>query len=88
MQCCLDLPELTLHKKITCTMLAHTQQITLYKKKKSTMMSGSVWANIAQGNHLCNNGAWLTENFYEENNLYNVVSTMQGQHSIGILSSY
>ena len=86
MQCCLDLPEPTLHKKITCTILAHTPQTTLYKKK-STLLSGSVWANIAQGNHLCNVGPWLTDNFYEENNLYNVVSTMLGQHCIGILSS-
>ena len=52
------------------------------------MLSGSVWANIAQGNHLCNVGPWLTDNFYEENNLYNVVSTMLGQHCIGILSSH
>ena len=34
-----------------------------------------------------NVGQWLTDNFYEENNLYNVVSTMLGQHCIGILSS-
>ena len=46
-----------------------------------------VWiylGNIAQGN--CNVDPWLTDNFYEENNLYNV-STMLGQHCIGILSS-
>ena len=51
------------------------------------MVSGSVWANLAQGNHLCNVGPWLTDNFYEENNLYNVVSTMLEQHCIEILSS-
>ena len=52
------------------------------------MLSGSIWANIAQGNHLCNVGPWLTDNFYEENNLYNIVSTRLGQHCIGILSSH
>ena len=52
------------------------------------MLSGSVWANIAQGNHLCNVGPWLTENFYEKNNLYNAVPTMLVQHRIGILSSH
>ena len=47
-----------------------------------------MWANIAQGNHLCNVGPWLTDNFYKENNLYNVVSTMLGQHCIRILSNH
>ena len=32
MQCYLDLPEPTLHKKNTCTMLAHTSQTTLHEK--------------------------------------------------------
>ena len=31
-----------------------------------------MWADIAQRNNLCNVGPWLTDNFYEENNLYNV----------------
>ena len=43
-----------------------------------------MWANIAQRNYLLSVGIWLTDNFYEENNLYNVVSTMLGQHCIGI----
>ena len=51
------------------------------------MLSESVWANIAQRNRLWNVGPLLTDNFYEENNLYNVVSTFLGQHCIGILSS-
>ena len=38
--------------------------------------------------YLCNVGPWLTGYFYEENNLYNVVSTMLGQHCTGILSSH
>ena len=58
-----------------------------FGQKKSTVLSGSAWANITQGNHLCNAGPWLTDNFYEENNPYNVVSTILGQHCIGILSS-
>ena len=32
-------------------------------------------------------GSWLADNFYEENNLCNVVLTTLGQHCIGILSS-
>ena len=36
------------------------------------MLSGSIWANIVQGNYLRNVGPWLTDNFYEENNLENV----------------
>ena len=31
-QCCLDLPELTLHKKITFAMLGHCPQTTLHRK--------------------------------------------------------
>ena len=51
------------------------------------MVSGSFWANIAQGNHQCNVGQWQTDNFYEQNDLSNVVSTMLGQNCLGILSS-
>ena len=56
------------------------------------MLSQSVWANIAQGNHLCNHSmqCWpiqLKDNFFEENSPYNVVSTMLGQHCIEILFS-
>ena len=51
------------------------------------MVSGSFWVKLAQGNHLCNVGPWQTDNVYEENNLYNVVSTMLGQHCIKMLSS-
>ena len=51
------------------------------------MLSGSVRANIVLGNHLCNVVPWLTENFYEENTLCNVASTMLGQHCLEILSS-
>ena len=51
------------------------------------MVSGSFCIDIAQGNNLCNVGPWQTDNFYEKNNLYNVVSTMLGQHCIGILSN-
>ena len=58
-----------------------------FHTKRSTMLSGSVWAKIAQGNHLCNVCPWLTDNIYEENNLYIVVLTMLGQYYIRILSS-
>ena len=52
-------------------------------------MSGSIWANILQHftNYLCNVGPCLTDNVYEENNLYNALSTILGQHCITILSS-
>ena len=30
-----------------------------------------MWVNIAEGNFLHNVGPWLTENFYEEDDLYN-----------------
>ena len=43
--------------------------------------------NIAQGFYLFSVGSWLTDNIYEENNLYNVVLTILGQHCIGRLSS-
>ena len=54
--------------------------------KAQAQLCNFVWANIAQGNHLCNVCPWLTDNFYEENNLYNVASTMLVQYCIGILS--
>ena len=50
------------------------------------MVSGFFWVNIAQGNHLCYVGPRQTDNFYETNNLYNVLSTMLGPHCITILS--
>ena len=40
-------------------------------------------ANITQGRHLCSVGPKLIEHFYEENNLYTVLSTILGQHCIG-----
>ena len=76
-QCCFDLSEPTLHKKITCTMLA-PYSTNNFAHNKFTMLFGSVWANITQRNNLWNVGLWLTDNFYEENKLYNVVSTMLG----------
>ena len=54
--------------------------------KAQEQLCNFVWANIAQGNHLFNVCPWLTDNFYEENNLYNVASTMLRQYYIGILS--
>ena len=45
---------------------------------RSFLLCIVVWSlldNIAQGFYLFNVGKWLTNNFYEENNLYNVVST-------------
>ena len=55
--------------------------------KVQEQLCNFAWASITQGNHLCNVCPWLTDNFYGENNLCNVVSTMLGQYCIGILSS-
>ena len=55
--------------------------------KNSRILSGPIWANIAQGNYFCNVDAWLTDSVYQENNLYNAVSTILRYHSIRILSS-
>ena len=51
------------------------------------MLSRSVWANVAQGNYLCNVDPWLTGNFYEKNDLYNVVSPILRHHYIEKLPS-
>ena len=72
------------------TSFAKTLITSFWRKTKKityAMSSSSAWANIAQGNYLCNVGPWLTNNFCEENNLYNVVPTMLGQHCIRIVSS-
>ena len=45
-------------------------------------MSGSIWADIAQGNYLCNVSPWLTDNFYEENNLYKIGLTSLAQPQV------
>ena len=77
---------ITLHV-FTCACGPKCVKRTLKKTFSCAMLSRSPWVNIAHGNHLCNVSTWLTDNFYEENNLYNVVSTMLGQHCIEILSN-
>ena len=39
------------------------------------ILSGSIWVNITQENSPCNVGPWLTDNFYEGSNIYNIVPT-------------
>ena len=56
-------------RKLPLWMLAHSPQ-TNFHRKIIYNFSGSIWATIAQGNYLCNVGLWLTDNFYEEINLY------------------
>ena len=85
-------------------MLVSNVQSSFHRKITYTVLSWSVWANIAQeiyllqcwhtvcasiaqGDYLSNVSPWLIDNFYEESDLYNVVSTMLGQHCIRILSS-
>ena len=89
MQCCLDLPEPTLHKKITYAMLA-PQSTNNFAQKDNLQfyldLSGPTQHSIRR-NYLWNVCPRLRDNSYGGNNLYNVVSTMMGQHWIGILSS-
>ena len=75
LQSCLNLPGPTLCKKlpVQCCPTFH----------KIFFLSRSIWANITQGNYLCNVGPWQIK----VNNLYNAVSTILGQHCIRILSS-
>ena len=68
------------------TSFAKTLITSFWRKTKKityAMSSSSAWANIAQGNYLCNIYPWLTDDFYEENNLYNVVLIMLRQHCFG-----
>ena len=54
------------------------------------IFSGASWTTLeplGQGFYQLNVGQWLTDNFYEENNLCNVALTMLGQHCIWLLSS-
>ena len=75
----------TIKLPVQCWATLHKQLSTW---KQFTIFAGFIWANIAQGHYLCTVDPWLTNNFCEENNLYNVVLTMLGQHCIGILSSH
>ena len=52
-------------------------------KSIKTMLFGAFWTTL----HKDFTRAMLVHDFYEENNLYNVVLTMLGQHCIGILFS-
>ena len=86
MQCCLDLTESTLYKKINLVMLTHSPKTTLHRK----IIYDFVW--IYLGQHcirklLRNVGSWLRGNSHKEYNLYNIASTMLGQYCITIVSS-
>ena len=59
----MDLSEPTLHKEITCVMLAHMAKITY------TMLNRSFWDNIAQENYLYSIGPGHTEMLLQENML-------------------
>ena len=94
---CAMFPQITqtcFRRKITYTILKIARKLPVqclptahekfWTEKQSAMLPWSVWANIAQRNYLHSVGSWLTDNFYEENNVYNFVSTMLGQHGRGI----
>ena len=68
-QCCPNLSESTLHKEITCTMLAQSAQTYFRRKKTYTILSRSACANIAQENYLCNVDPQPMNNLAQENNL-------------------
>ena len=53
-QCCPNLSETALHKKITCAMLALRVQRWFWRKITHTVLSWSAWAKIAQNNNLYN----------------------------------
>ena len=53
-QCCPNTSEITLHKKITCTILALSVQQCFCIKITYAILSWSAWANIAQNNYLYN----------------------------------
>ena len=59
---------------------------TLIRNFSCAMLSGASWTTLHEGFYLFNVGPWLTDNFNEENNLYNVVLTMMGQHCICLVN--
>ena len=67
MQCCLDLPEPKLHKKITCAMFAHNPQTTLHRK----IVVNFVW--IYLGVTLCDVGPWLRNYSYKRKTIYRIL---------------
>ena len=73
----------TLHRVLTCARLSPGVLIHHCRRFFScTLLSKYVWYNITQENYLCNVEPWQIK----ENNLYNAVSTILGQHCIRILS--
>ena len=67
-------------REITCAMLTHSPQITLHKK----IIYNFVWIYLSQR---CTKKLlvqcwpiWLTDNVYEENNVYNAESTLLRQY--------
>ena len=66
----------TLHRVFTSAILSQEHK---NNTEQDFFLCNVVWSlldNITQGFYLCNVGPCLADNFYEENNLYNVVSTM------------
>ena len=70
----------TLHKKITCAMLAETPQSSQY------FLATSKTIFYARTNYLCNVDPERTAIFSKQNNLYNVVLICLGQHCTRKLS--
>ena len=66
-----------MYKAITCALLTYSPQSSQCCMNKSEVM-------LYGTNYLCNVGPWLTDT-YEENNLYNTVLNILGQHFIHCL---
>ena len=60
---------------------------TLNRIFSCALLSGASWITLHKVFACIMLAQWLTDNFYEENNLYKVVSTIMGQHCIGALPS-
>ena len=42
-----------------------------FAQENNLVLSGSIWANTALGNFLCNIALWVADNLYKENKKYN-----------------
>ena len=66
-----------MYKAITCAMFTYSPHSQCCLNTSETM--------LYRANYLCNVDPWLTDNVYEENNLYNSVITILEQHFIHCL---
>ena len=65
-QCCPNMSETKLHKKITQALLAQSAQSSFHRKIIHAMLSWSAWANIPYENYSCYVNPQSTNNFAQE----------------------